>query len=221
MTEDQNHNYIEHEKSEFDQEEFEREPKEIESSKKMLISDELKAMLLKEAESFERYAIEAFKDGKISLDQYHQMSLLAMMYIQGEEEQPEYGQEQALAFALGLTRVCGSVIKRVIHDEDADVNYCFYLLGLGNFSLGVARRIEVDQELRKQRAKKAAFARHSQNDVFKQLVWDCYRQDMQTFKSLDQAAEKISSKPNIPFAFRTVRKWIDEFHKIQKKLPSA
>jgi hypothetical protein len=176
-------------------------------------------MFLKEADSFERYAIEAFKDGKISLDQYHQMSLLAMMYIQGEEEQPEYGQEQALAFALGLTRVCGSVIKRVIDDED--VNYCFYLLGLGNFSLGVARRIEVDQELRKQKAKKAALARHSQNDVFKQLVWDCYRQDMQTFKSLDQAAEKISSKPNIPFAFRTVRKWIDEFHKIQKKLPSA
>jgi hypothetical protein len=44
MTEDQDHNYIEHEKSEFDQEEFEREPKEIESSKEMLISDELKAI---------------------------------------------------------------------------------------------------------------------------------------------------------------------------------
>lgn len=219
MSEGQDHNYIEYDKSGLDQEESEREPKEIELCKKMLISDELKAMLLKEAESFESHAIEAFNNGKISRDQYHQMSLLAMMYIQGEEEQPEYGQEQALAFALGLTRVCGSVLKRVI--DDGDISYCFDLLGLGNFSLGVAKRIEIDQELRKQKAKKAAHARHSQNDVFKQLVWDCYRQDMQTFKSLDQAAEKISSKPNIPFAFRTVRKWIDEFHKKQKKLPSA
>lgn len=219
MSEGQDHNHIEHEKSELDQEEFEHEPKGMESSKKMLISDELKALLLKEAEDFESYAIEAFNDGKISRDQYHQMSLLAMMYIHGEAEQPEYGQEHALAFALGLTRVCGSVIKRVIDDED--ISYCFDLLRLGNVSLGVAKRIEIDQELRKQKAKKAANARHSQNDVYKQLVWDYYRQDMQTFKSLDQAAEKISSKPNIPFAFRTVRKWIDEFHKIQKKLPSA
>ena len=219
MVENQDHNYSEHDKSELDQEESERKPKEIESCKKMLVSDELKALLLKEAEDFESYAIEAFNDGKISRDQYHQMSLLAMMYIHGEAEQPEYGQEHAFAFALGLTRVCGSVIKRVIDDED--ISYCFDLLRLGNLSLGVAKRIEIDQELRKQKAKKAANARHSQNDVYKQLVWDYYRQDMQTFKSLDQAAEKISSKPNVPFAFRTVRKWIDEFHKIQKKLPSA
>ena len=50
MTENQDHNY-----TELNQDISEREPIEIESSKKMLIGDELKAMLLKEADSFERY----------------------------------------------------------------------------------------------------------------------------------------------------------------------
>jgi hypothetical protein len=194
------------------------ESKDLDSCNKTLINDELRSMLLKEADNFESYAIEAFKNGKISLDQYHQMSLLAMLCLQGEAK-PSYGQNQALAFALGLTRVCGNEIKLGI--EHNDLEHCFGALRMGNVSLGVAKRIEIDQELMKKKAKKAAHARHSQNDVYKQLVWDYYKQDMHSFKSLDQAAEKISSRSNIPFAFRTVRRWIDEFLKLQKKLPSA
>ncbi|MGJ0428418.1 hypothetical protein [Methylobacter sp.] len=214
MTEKIDSNDSEYCKNELSQD----ESKDLNSYNKTPINDELRSMLLKEADDFESYAIEAFKNGKISLDQYHQMSLLAMMCLRGEAE-PIYGQNQALAFALGLTRVCGNEIKLGI--EHNDLEFCFDALRTGNVSLGVAKRIEIDQELMKQKAKKAAHARHSQNDAYKQLVWDYYKQDMHLFKSLDQAAEKISSKPNIPFAFRTVRRWIDEFLKLQKKLPSA
>jgi hypothetical protein len=199
-----------------DQEESVKNSKPI--KKLSLIDEGLKARFIQQANDFENYAIDAVKEGKISLDNFHQMSLLAMMCINGDAK-PEYGHCQALAFALGFTRACGSLMQQGIMDEDMDI--CFRLLRMGNVSLGVAKRIEIEQELKKQNAKKAAHVRHSPNLVYKELVWDYYKEGIQTFKSRDQAAEKISSKPNIPFAFRTVRKWIDEFHKAQKNLPSA
>jgi hypothetical protein len=90
MVDDQDHNYSEHNKSELDQEESERKPKEIDSCKKMLISDELKAMLFKEAEDFESYAIEAFNDGKNLISHLHleQLENGLMSFIKYKKNYP-------------------------------------------------------------------------------------------------------------------------------------
>ena len=72
MTENEDYN-----SNEFDNNVAEIEPKVLESCEKVLLNDELSAKLLKEADDFENYAIEAFKNGTISLDQYHQSKRLA------------------------------------------------------------------------------------------------------------------------------------------------
>lgn len=201
------------------QEKCEQDSQVLEPAKQMAMSNELKAIFLKESEELEGIVIDAAKDGKISIDDYHQMSLLAMMYIH-EEIKPEYGRDQELAFALGMVRACANLIKMGVDSDD--INYTVYALKFANLSLGVAKRIDGDKELMRLKAKKAAHTRHSKNHSYKQLVWHYYEQGMNGFNSLDQAAEKISSKSDIPFAFRTVRKWIDEFRNAQKKLlPSA
>lgn len=218
MVEELNQNPIDSYEKESSQEEYEQDSKALEPCEKILMSNELTYILLKESEDLDGYVIDAVKNGKISHDDYHQMSLLALMYVQGEAK-PEYGRDQELAFALGMVRVCANEIKRGI--DSKNINYSVGALRMGNFSLGTARRIEGEKELMRRKAKNAAHTRHSKNDIYKQLVWDYYKQGIHTFKSLDQAAEKISSKPDIPFAFRTVRKWIDEFRNTHKKLPPS
>ncbi len=174
--------------------------------------------LLKEADILEGLAIDAVKEGKISVDEYHQMALVAMLYIR-EDIFPDYSHRQELAFAFGMARVCAGEIKQGV--ERGDYEYAIAALRLANISVGVTSRIELDIERQKAKATKAAQARHSGTELYKKIVWNYYKEGMGTFKSYDQAAEKISSRDDVPFAFRTVRKWITEFHKIQKKLPSA
>lgn len=195
------------------------ESKDLDSCNKTLINDELRSMLLEAADDFDSYALEAVKNGKMSLDEYHQIGGLAMLLSRDKAEESIDGHNPtfAFAFALRAVRACGNEIKLGIKHND--LAHCFNMLRVGNVCLGVAERIEVDQTLTQQKAKKAAHARHSKNDVHKQLVWDYYQQDRHSFMSRDQAAEKIRSKYGIPFTYRTVRKWIDEFHKLQKNYP--
>jgi hypothetical protein len=182
------------------------------------MTQEILKYLLDEANILEARAVDAVKNGQISLNDFHHMSLIALEYLH-EQVTPVFGRNQELAFALALGRVCAEEIRNGVKDND--ITYSINALRLGNIGFGIAKRIEVDIHRQKEKARNAANTRHSKTAAHKQMVWDYYQQESHIFKSLDQAAEKISSKKEVPFAFRTVRKWIAEFNQSQKKLPPA
>lgn len=63
-------------------------------------------------------------------------------------------------------------------------------------------------------AKKGAKARHKENHAAKEDVFKWLDENMQSYKSMDDAALAIAEKV-VPMKFRTVRQWLTEWKKIR------
>jgi len=180
--------------------------------------DEIEKWLLKHAESLEGHVRDALKNGKIKQDDFDQMILVVKRNF--DEGVPITRKDrQELAFAFAYVQVSAEEIRQGV--EHGHLAFSIQAVGRGNMGLGIVEQLRVNTIRLSRKAKNAARTRHSKTDVNKQIVWNYYQQELHTFKSYDHAAEKISYKKDVPFAFRTVRKWITEFHKRQKELPSA
>ena len=69
-------------------------------------------------------------------------------------------------------------------------------------------------------ASKKAHILHAENHALKASALDYYADKIDSFNSMDDAAGKIAGKI-VPSAFRTVRKWITDYHKALKdKIPN-
>lgn len=68
------------------------------------------------------------------------------------------------------------------------------------------------REIISDRAKKAALIRHSENHSIKADAMKYYADNIDSFPSMDSAAEQIAGKI-VNAKFRTVRQWITEYHK--------
>jgi hypothetical protein len=66
----------------------------------------------------------------------------------------------------------------------------------------------------------AAHARHAETRAMKQEVWEWYKANEQSYRSMDAAAEAIAGKI-VPVAFRTARAWIGEYRKKMELIQSA
>lgn len=85
-------------------------------------------------------------------------------------------------------------------------------LELANYLNGIMQGKSSADALRSAQAKANAFKRHAENHALKAEVIQYYSTHIDSFKSLDDAAEKISGKI-VPVKFRTVHKWISEYRK--------
>jgi hypothetical protein len=77
---------------------------------------------------------------------------------------------------------------------------------------GICSLRSATQHLGRKVQDKAASVRHAENRAIKQDVWDYYEKNIDQFKSKDEAAEAIA-KTVAPMSFRTIRSYIDQFHK--------
>ncbi|QSA97509.1 hypothetical protein [Methylococcus sp. EFPC2] len=107
----------------------------------------------------------------------------------------------------------------VFADLQGDSNKAWAHVGVAYYWLGMATGSSypedtIIQDAMSRLAKKAATVRHAENRFIKEQALAHYEKNMGMYKSLDAAAEDIAGKV-VPAKFRTVRKWLTQFNKLQ------
>lgn len=100
--------------------------------------------------------------------------------------------------------------------ESSKLKEVFFALCAASEILGMAWGITADQNKtnieRSKLYQEAAFKRHEENYKMQAAAMKYYAENIDKFKSKDAAAEAIAGKI-VTASFRTVRKWITEYHK--------
>ena len=121
--------------------------------------------------------------------------------------------EEALFYPIWISSsYCVQALRADAHDlRWKYISQAKYWQGI---IIGASAEVQGSRTQRKAKSVKAAQAKHARDYLAKEKVWKIYQDNISSYKSLDQAADKISSRDDVPYAFSTVRKWLGKLKKI-------